>query len=197
MNTAGSVFTGLTLASIITTGGLTLNLTENFGNLADNGSVKQEVDSGRLVGSYGNAVTGMSAVVIGLSAIFLVFFTFGWYRKRKNKEARGQYVYWVFLLLAVVLGICSAGVNLGLTENYGSLDSITPDPDPPVAGENYKLRGPYGNATLGMAATSLGVAGIALIWMMGMYFQHLTHRKKYKLDDDSKNKRRQLDFSVL
>jgi hypothetical protein len=168
MDTAGSVFTGLTLASIITTGGLVINLTENFGNLANDGQVKQEVLGDKLVGPYGNAVTGMSAVVIGLSALYLVFFIYGWYRTRHSKEANIQRIMYTVMVLAMLLGICSAAVNLNLTENYLSISNLEPDPNPVVPGENYKLRGSYGTATLGMASASLAVASIAFLWMGGV-----------------------------
>jgi multisubunit Na+/H+ antiporter MnhB subunit len=197
MDTAGSLFTGLTLASIITTGGLTLNLTENFGKLANNGSVKQEIDGDRLVGTYGNAVTGMSAVVVGLSALYLIFFIYGWYQKRGDREARMQRVYWVVMLLAVVLGVASAGVNLNLTENFLVIDDVETDPNPVVPGENYKLRGSYGTATLSMSAVSLGVAGLAFIWMGGLYLNHWNDLGKYSLSASKSGKRRELDFSTL
>ena len=88
MDTAGSLFAGLTLASIVTNGGLTINLTENFGTLWNDGDVKHEAGGGdKLVGTYANAVTGVSAVVIGLSALYLVFFIYGWYKRRNATDA--------------------------------------------------------------------------------------------------------------
>jgi multisubunit Na+/H+ antiporter MnhB subunit len=198
MDAAGSLFTSLTLASIITTGGLTINLTENFGNLANDGKVKQEVDGDKLVGSYGNAVTGMSAVVIGLSALYLIFFVYGWYKKRGDKEARMQRVYWVVMLLAVLLGVASAAVNLNLTENYLSIDDLEPSPNPIVTGENYKLRGSYGTATLGMAAASLGMGGIAFLWLHGLWFWHWNTMGKYSTGKGGlSGLRKELDFSTL
>jgi hypothetical protein len=168
MDTAGTVFTALTLASIVTTGGITLNLTENFGTLAQDGHLKQEISGDRLVGTYGNAVTGMSAVVVGLGALYLVLFIYGWYVNRKEKAANIQQVYWVVMLLAILLGITSAAVNLNLTENFFSLSTISWDPLPVVPGQNYKLRGAYGKATMAMAATSLGVSSLAMMWMLGL-----------------------------
>lgn len=197
MDTAGSMFTGLTLASIITTGGLTINLTENFGKLANDGSVKQEVDGNRLVGVYGNVVTCMSSVVIGLSALYLVFFIYGWYQKRGDREARLQRVYWLVMLLAVVLGVASAGVNLNLTENFLAIDDVVTDPNPVVPYENYKLRGSYGMATLSMASISLGMAGLAFIWMGGLYINYWKDMGKYSLKTNMTSSRRELDFSSL
>lgn len=175
-DTAGALFTGLTLASIITTGGLVINLTENFGTLANNGDVQQETTNGvpgeRLVGTYGNAVTGMSAVSVALAGLYLIFYMFNWYRTRGNRDASLQRVYLTVVLLSVALGVASAGVNLGLTSTFSTRvadGGIVTDPDPVVAGENYKLRGSYGTATLGMAAASLGMAGLAWLWMMRLW----------------------------
>lgn len=175
-DTAGALFTGLTLASIITTGGLVINLTENFGTLANNGDVQQETTNGvpgeRLVGTYGNAVTGMSAVSVALAGLYLIFYIFNWYRTRSNRDASLQRVYLTVVLLSVMLGVASAGVNLGLTSTFATLvsdNNVVTDPNPVVAGENYKLRGSYGTATLGMASASLGMAGLAWLWMMRLW----------------------------
>ena len=168
MDTAGSLFTGLVTASIITTGGLVINLTENFGTLSNNQSVLQEADGNRLVGAYGNAVTGMSAVTVGLSGLYLIFFIYGWYQTRGKKASLNR-VYYTVLLLAVLLGIAAAGMNLNMTQNYFSIDTIVPSPDPPVAGENYKLRGSYGVAELTMASLSLAFASIGWLWQMKMW----------------------------
>lgn len=78
MDTAGVMFTGLTLASVIATAGLTINLTENFGTLSTDSQVQTEVGGDRLVGTYANAVTGMSAVVVGLTGLYLIFYIYGW-----------------------------------------------------------------------------------------------------------------------
>lgn len=169
MDVTGTVFAGLTMASIITMSGITINLTENFGNLAINEQVKQQTTGPKLVGSYGNAVTGMSAVVIGLSALYIAFFIYGLYKKRFQQISKVQKVYWVVMMLAVVMGICAAGVNLNLTENYQNIDNLEPDPNPVIPGENYKLRGVYGTATLGVNIASLALAGVAFLWMTGLF----------------------------
>lgn len=169
MDVTGTVFAGLTMASIITMSGITINLTENFGSLAINEQVKQQTTGPKLVGSYGNAVTGMSAVVIGLSALYIAFFIYGLYKKRFQQVSKIQKVYWVVMMLAVVMGISAAGVNLNLTENYQNIDNLEPDPNPVIPGENYKLRGVYGTATLGVNIASLGLAGVAFLWMTGLF----------------------------
>ncbi len=204
MDTAGVAFAGLTLASIITTGGLVINLTENFGTLANNGDVLREVDGERLVGTYGNAVTGMSAVVIALTGLYLIFYIFNFYRARGNRDISAQRVYLTVILLAVMLGLSSAAVNLNLTENFITLEAdgnIAFDPAVPVAGENYKMRGTYGNATLGMAAASLSVAGLAWLWMMRLWWMGGTGVVAVGSDlglvDMGSRRKPMLDFNTL
>jgi hypothetical protein len=166
------MFIALGLASVITTGGLVLNLTENFGTLAHEGDVLQEASGNRLVGTYGNAVTGMSAVSVALSGLFLCMYIAQWYRSRGSRDASFWRVHMIIVLLSAMLGVASAGVNLNLTTNYGQLQAdgnLESDPAAPVPGQNYKLRGAYGTATLGMAAASVGVAGLAFLWMMRIW----------------------------
>lgn len=209
-DTASALFTGLTLASIITTGGLVINLAENFGTLANNGDVQQETSNGaageRIVGTYGNAVTGMSAVSVALSGLYLIFYIFNWYRSRGNKDASLQRVYLTVMLLAVALGAASAGVNLALTSKFATLVSdgdIVTDPNPVVTGENYKLRGTFGMATLAMASASLGVAGLAWLWMMRLWLWSgnmgvsLSTDLGMGLGSSGSRSKRMMDFSTL
>lgn len=208
-DTAGALFTGLTLASIITTGGLVINLTENFGNLAKDGDVQQEVTNGvagdRLVGTYGNAVTGMSAVSVALAGLYLIFYIFHWYKSRGNREATLQRVYLTVVLLAVALGISSAAVNLALTTDFKTLvtnGSIVTDPNPVVVGQNYKLRGSYGTATLGMASASLALAGLAWLWMMRIWIWNgpMAIKSDLGLVDvgaTTSSRMKRMDFSTL
>lgn len=160
-----TVLTGITLASIIATNGLVINLTENFGNLANDGHVKVAATGSQLVGSYGNAVTGMNCVVLVLSTIFLIVYIYGWFIRRNDRYQRLQLAYWIWILLAVIIGVVSAGVTVNLTENYASLTDLDPSPTPIVIGENYKLRGPYGKAVLSMASISIGVSTMAFVGM--------------------------------
>jgi len=205
-DTAGALFTGLTLASIITTGGLVINLTENFGTLSNNGDIQQETVNGvpgdRLVGTYGNAVTGMSAVTVALTGLYLIFYIFSWYRMRGSRDASLQRVYLTVVLLSVCLGVASAAVNLALTSTFATLHadgSVVSDPNPVVVGENYKLRGSYGTATLGMASASLAVAGIAWLWMMRLWIWGgaMTMNTDLGLGVGTSRTKRMMDFSTL
>lgn len=202
MEIAGTVFTGLSMASIITMSGLTINLTENFGNLALDESIKQETTGPRLVGAYGNAVTGMSSVVIGLSLMYIGFFAYGMYRRRYRKTPNIQKVYWVVMMLAIAMGIVSASINLNLTENYQNIDNLSTDPNPVIPGENYRLRGVYGTATLGLNIASLALSFVAFVWMTGLFFHRLRKNTILKAsfdEDDYKlhNMRYSMNWKVI
>jgi len=177
MDTSTWVFTGLSLASVIATGGLTMNLTENFGNLAKTGSIKQEINGNKLVGTYGNALMGMSAVVVALSGLYLILFFYKWYQEMKKVQNRNglnknqwhqftlQKIFYLVSFFAILLGVASAAVNINLLDNYGGINDLSTSPDPIVPGQNYKLRGAYGTATLGMAIASTSMASLAFLWI--------------------------------
>ncbi len=181
--------TVVTLLCIIISNCLTLYMTENFGTLADKGSVQLEDGSGsRLVGSYGNAVTGMSATTLALGSGYLAMFFVGWYRKRHQARSRQLHVYWLIMTLAVTLGLTSAAVTLGLTESFQKQTHLEFSPVP-VEGENFKLRGAYGKATLGMSSCALGMSGIAAGWLT---YNHVQDSRNSHNDTASR-----LDFSMF
>jgi len=170
VDVAGNVFTSVTLASIITGGALTINLTQNFGNLANSKAIKT---SGlALVGPYGNAETAFAAIVIGLGVLYLIYFFYGWWRMRHDKVKVVQKIYYFFILFAVILGIASAGMNLYLTENYINIGSLDTCPATPVAGENYSLCGPYGTGTFAMAIISTTFGSLGFFWMLAEIIRH-------------------------
>ena len=158
----------LTVSSFLVTGALTLNLTENFGTLAQNGSVKLLSDN--LSGTYGNALTGMSAFSIGVGALYIFLHA---YRLKfvLQKMTPQEKAFLIILFLTILIGFVSVTMDLYLTTNYGSLelDELKPSPFPPVAGQNYALRGPYGTATMSMAAISTFFSGVSLLGMVGFW----------------------------
>ena len=156
-----TTLTMLTLGSIITNNSICLEITENFGNLAK--VQKLKTTGTQLVGSYGNALTGMSAVVVGLGILCIIFYLYGLVRLRKNK------IVWLFILFSVFIGIASAGLDLYLVERYGEISSLESDPAKPITGENYKLRGPFGLAVVSMASISTGFAGISIFWWIALF----------------------------
>lgn len=188
-----TVLTGVALASIITTNGLTINLTENFGSLASNGHVKQSATGNELVGDYGNAVTGMNCVVLVLSFIFLIVYIYGWFLRRHDRYEKLHLAYWIIILLAIIIGVVSAGITLNLTTNYASIQDLDTSPTPTIPGQNYKLRGVYGNATFGLAITSLITSSLAFIGMfviIGLNWKQYTrkammHKFEYDFDTTS------------
>jgi hypothetical protein len=182
MDIGYSSLTALTLSSIIVTGGLTINLTENFGNLANSGSVQQELDGSKLIGNYGNAETVMSALTISLCGLYLIIYMYQWYKRRNDKTASFQRIYYLIILLAVLLGISSAAVNLNLTTNYTQITDLSTSPSPVVPGENYKLRGAYGTATLGMAISSTAMASIGFLWLMHLFRMNWNTMQVFSLE---------------
>ena len=161
---AGNVFTALTLGSIITGGALTINMTQNFGNLANSKAI--QASSTALVGPYGNAETALAAIVIGLGVLYLIYFFYGWWQMRHDKVKVVQKIYYFFILLAVIVGIASAGMDLYLTENYVNIDALDTCPATPVAGENYSLCGPFGTGTFAMAIISTTFGSLGMLWML-------------------------------
>jgi len=174
---AGTLFTALTLGAIVTTDSLAINLTQNFGNLATSGQIK--TSGSQLTGSFGNALTGMSAVVIGLGALYICFYIYGVYKLRGNKIALQQKIYWLIILLSVVIGISAASVDLYLTENYDNINSLATHPTQPIPGQNYSLVGSYGIATTTMASISLGFSGISVIWLVVMLIRNWNTMLKF------------------
>ena len=89
-----------------------------------------------------------------------------------------------------------------LTENFITLEangSVAFDPAAPAPGENYKMRGSYGNATLGMAASSLAVAGLAWLWMMRLWWvgTGVVVGADLGLMDAGSRRKPMLDFTTL
>jgi hypothetical protein len=190
MNVSDSLYTLLTLGSIITTGALTINLTENFGTLAKNGDIKQQISGSNLVGSYGNALTAMSLTTIVLCAIYLVVFIWGILKLRNKTDSKISKMILSSMLLIVLTGIASSALALNLTENFISVEGIETSPNFPSNGENYKLRGTYGKATLGMACTSTGLASLGLLSMLGLGIMSFSGKSSVKVFD------KELDFNI-
>jgi len=168
MSTYGaSLFSLLPLSSMIATGAITIYMEDNFGKLAK--SDQLQTSGSMLVGNYGNAVTAMSAVTIALCIMFILMF--GWIcirsRHERNRQAVADRMYQLFVLLSVIIGIASSSMNLYLTDHYTDIDGLSPDPDPPVVGQNYKLRGPYGTGVLAMSSISIGLASVSMTWVVG------------------------------
>lgn len=164
---------GLTIESIIVMTALTLNLTENFGHLANSEQVQREVDGSALVGAYGSAVTAMSAVVVALTGLTLLTMVYHYLNQRsKSSVVNRQHKLWYgVLLISVLMGVTTAGCNLNLTENFFSIGDLAFYPNPPVAGENYKLRGVYGIATVSLNSVALGFSGLTYL---GVYLPIFT-----------------------
>ena len=169
MEVAGSVFAGMSVASMLVTSGITINLTENAGDLFQSGAISTSDDSTRLHGGYADSVLGMSAATIGLSSVYLGFFGYGIHKHRRETHAAVQIVYLAILVLAMLLAIISSALNIDLVTGYtGYLDNGQLDTDPSITipGENYRLRGSLGTGVLGMAITTTVVGSLVLLEML-------------------------------
>jgi hypothetical protein len=137
--------------------------------LFKNGAVVVNANSGKLEGDYASAIAGMSATSISLSGIYIVYYIFGLFKYRHHSHITIQKIYWTVLLIAILLGIAMSGINLHMTENYQSLHiskNIESSPIVPISGENYKLRGSYGTATMGVASAAVAFASLGAIQML-------------------------------
>jgi len=81
METASYFMTALTMASILSTGALTLHLTEKYGNLKADGKAVPQDPGNKLRGDFANAVFAMSIVVIILAGIYIIMWLWSWVKK--------------------------------------------------------------------------------------------------------------------
>ena len=168
MEVAGSVFAGMSVASMLVSSGITVSLTEGAGNLFESGAISTTDDSPKLQGRFSDAVRGMSATTIGLSVGYLGFYSYGMYKYRKEHHAIVQKIYWTILLLAIIMAIISSALNINLVEGYTNyLDDgqLQTDPSIVIPGENFKLRGAVGTGVFGMAVVTLIFASLGIIQM--------------------------------
>lgn len=160
MATPTSLITTAALGSIVVTGTLSIHLVENYGRLATDGDIELQSDGDRLVGDYADALTAMSAVVVVLAFLYILYFAYHSrkYRGTFSDMPLSEKLHKLMILLSVLLGVTSSGLNLNLTENFSGVENLEVTTD-------RKLRGSYGKAVLGMSAASAGVSGITLAWM--------------------------------
>lgn len=173
--TASNVFIGMTLATGITTSSISMNLTENFGRLFNDGKV--EISGKRLVGEYGHAVLGMSAASMSFAFFALLYIVYTWIRSKKEKDPTKRRVhwfvklYWVVFVLGLIITLTTSILNIVILEHfdqYFTNGSIKISPTraqliPGRLGDKDNLRGSFGTAMMGMNATMVGLLGSALI----------------------------------
>jgi len=172
--TWSTVTAGITMVGIIVTGSMSLNLIENFGSLEYHEQVKVMPAGDTLKGEYANALSGMSLFIFVICALYLTMLIYIMVKHYKDSSNQHESplikVYWVLIILSLLVGISSAGLDFHLIDKFNELirdGDLKTDPMKPITGENYKLSGSFGKATLGMAITSVVCSSIsigALIW---------------------------------
>lgn len=172
------VVSGMTLATMITTSSLLLHTTENFGNLFIQQNLVVSDDGNQLLGPQASALSALSSITIGLNVVMLMLLSLEWYRIRKTgntifswdmkQERRKAFksVFSLITLTALVFGITMNGLTLNFVNNYDHVDELEPSPNPPVSGENFKVRGPYGIALVSTASLTLAFSSASLAWMI-------------------------------
>jgi MFS family permease len=148
----------LSLASGITSSGLTLYITENYTTLKENGQIQPTPLGRRLIGSYGNVWTAISAVAIALSTLYLVLylkrFGAGWFSNSLPGFNKTQKIMHALMLSTLMVVIASCALNVFMTDNYSLLGSAVSETS------SGTLRGSYGTAIFAMAIVSLCFSGI-------------------------------------
>ena len=150
-----------TLALGVITGGLTLGLTENYGQYKNDGSVAPAADSDRLVGSYAAALIAISAAMLPLLLLSLYSTGARWRKAPMRALLHGG------TLLTLVLLLTLASLNIYVLEKFDAIGSIDLVPATPEA--DQKLRGSTGLAMVSLASISLGFSVLAVVptlWAM-------------------------------
>ena len=172
------VVSGMTLGSMITTSSLLLHTTENFGNLFIQNDIVVSDDGNQLLGPQASALSALSSITVGLNVVLLMLLSIEWYRIRKSgqsifswdtkheKRKAFKSIFSLVTLAALVFGITMSGLTLNFVNNYDHVDELEPSPNPPVSGENFKVRGPYGIALVSTASLTLAFSSASLAWMI-------------------------------
>jgi hypothetical protein len=180
MSVGKSIFMFGTMATVITSSSLHLNFTENIQPLIRDGHVSLNGD--KLSGEYGDSMVGVTAVSLGLCSAFLLFEIYKYFANkglRKPYRTTLEKTYMSFLMLGFLLGVISGIVNLHLLENWTTLvaeGKVKPEISGVgtcefstlecVGSPDTKVRGTYGNAVIGVNASTVGIVGIAAIIMV-------------------------------
>lgn len=158
-----TIYTILTLVSLLALGGVTIHLLDNFGELIRDGDM--EIDGNTLGGSTPDLLHGLSISVLVLAIIYVAYFSREWYKADHESMSDKQRRFWVTVLISMIVGITVASMNLRLVEDFGHSDlSLEYDPPHPQPGDDYKLRGHYAMGLYGAAITMIVLSGGSLAW---------------------------------
>ena len=164
MDPTSGITSALLLSSIIVSGALSINFTENYGSLVHSGKVQFELNGNQILGIYGNAMVGISYTIIVLSAILLLITIFSFIQRkgRKNVVLNKRKTGMISVTtIAILVGIAQASFTLFYTDNFNNIHK-TYDPSIPISGQNYKLRGILGNTVLGLSISSIALSVISM-----------------------------------
>lgn len=172
--TTSTVTAGITMVGILVTGAMSINLIEQFGNLEYHEQVRQVSTGSSLEGEYADALSGLAFFVLVISALYLALLIYVMVKHYRQPEHHRESplikVYWVLIILSLMMGLTSAALDVHLVDQFNKLvadGDLKTDPLKPIRGENFKLRGAYGKATLGLAIVSLICSALSLgglIW---------------------------------
>jgi hypothetical protein len=154
------IMTIFTFLALIVMASVTTYVNERFGELDASGQL--QIQDGKLSGTYGQTVAGLSIGALITTAIALMAMGYN-ARVHQGSPMMRKKMLVYFLMLTLTVSLATASLNLHMVENYGDITTITFDP--PIAllsGQNYKQRGPYGRAVLGMNSTTIGLATLSL-----------------------------------
>ena len=168
MEIAGSIFAGLSVASMVVSSGITINLTENAGTLFQSGAIHVDEDDSKLHGKYAVATTGIAGATIGLASVYTGMYLYGLYKYSGHQLDVQQKIYWTILLIAMVMAVVSSALTLSLVNNFSTFladGQLATNPAIVIPGENYQLRGAIGNGVFGMAVVTLLFASLGMIQM--------------------------------
>ena len=163
---SGTLAAGLALSSALATAGLTLNMTEHFGTLVNEGKVNS--NDKRLSGSYSDAVFGMSITTIVMSAMYITLYIIGMNKFRDNANIGTKKTFWSVLLIVMIISIVCGSLNIHLIERFEEIKmdggiEMSPNMEP---GKNYKIRGRYGTAVMTVASITTGLAVFGIIQLL-------------------------------
>ena len=151
----------LTFASLIVLSGLTLNLTENFGQLGTNSDLASFATSSTtatLAGPYETGLTITSGAV--LVSCFMAMVTSYYSEKSRTRN---------MTMIGSLAGVANAAMVLGLVFNYktllnnGNLVVSVEDSDPSTG----ILRGTYGNGLIAVSSISLACTVDVMAALLG------------------------------
>jgi len=147
------------MAGGVTTGGLMLGLTENFGKLRRDGKIAPSATSDAMVGSYAQGLTAASLATIVFSVMSIVSTAHQGYIQGMVANMLNALHGGTALTLTVVL--VTAGLAMYVLDNFENIDSFEMKPADIEA--DQKIRGSMGWAMYSMSIITIILAGSMLL----------------------------------